>query len=47
MGLDNWKSSGKSVEQEEKNVNLKESLEILIERENPMANAAEKALEHL
>jgi hypothetical protein len=47
MGLDNFKSSKKKPEADKETSNLEESLEILIERNNPMSDAAEDALDLL
>lgn len=47
MGLDNFKSSKKKPKTNKETTNLEESLEILIERDNPMSDAAEDALDSL
>jgi hypothetical protein len=47
MGLENFKSSSESRETNKEKTSLEDSLEILIERDNPMSDAAEDALDLL
>lgn len=47
MGLDDFKSSNKKPEENKETSNLEKSLKILIERNNPMSDAAEDALDLL
>jgi len=47
MGLDNWKENEKKAQMEEENLDLRTSIELLIERDNPMCEIAESLRQRL